>query len=369
MDKMFTPKFVEDNESLNWNLEEIERKRFRVERLLIMPKHEQWLRREAFIRTAYSSTMIENNTITEEEMEKAVKPSSAIDIPKERLDVANYAKALSFVDFMSGDAGITIDESVIRQIHWFLMKGEHDTRIHPGNYRTEPNWIEDRGIKVYEPPFHIDVPILMREFSLWLRENNNINPITKAGIAHAHLIAIHPFIDGNGRTGRLLATLLLQRSGYGFRNLLSLDTYYQRNRDSYLEALKKSIGERFIPDYDLTAWLEFFTFSILLQAGQLETKLTDWRIWVDRVHKRWAPLGLNDREIDGLIYAVNVGSIARKDYAEIVDVSPLTAYRDLSYLVEKGLLEPRGVGRNRRYYAIQTNGEDKNEESAQAKLI
>jgi Fic family protein len=368
MTNTFNPRFSEDNEHLLWTLDEIDRVKFRIERLLIMPKHEKWLQREAFMRTAYSSTMIENRTITEEEMEKAVKPSGATQIPKERADVANYAEALSFVDFLSKD-NMEIDEAVIRQIHWLLMRGVHDTRLQPGNYRTEPNWIEDQGVKVYEPPFHVDLPIMMREFSLWLREKDSLNPVLKAGIAHAHLIAIHPFVDGNGRTARLLTTLLLQRNGYGFRNLLSLDAYYQRNRDSYLDALKKSIGERFTPDYDFTPWLEFFTMSILLQAGSLEEKLTDWRMWADEVHKSWAPKGLSDRQIDGLIYATNVGSIARRDYMEIADVSPLTATRDLLYLTQKGFLIPKGAGRNRRYYSVLTKEKSGEKEQPQTKLL
>ncbi|MBM2824382.1 MAG: filamentation induced by cAMP protein Fic [Dehalococcoidales bacterium] len=367
MEVKFSPKFSQ-NDELVWPLGEIDRVKFRIERLLIMPKHEQWLRREAFMRTAYSSTKIENNTITEEEIERAAKPSPVTKIPKERVDVSNYTEALSLVDFLS-NTDIPIDEAVIRQIHWSLMKGERDTRLQPGKYRTEPNWIEDQGIKVYEPPFHVDVPILMREFSLWLRENGNLNPMLKAGIAHAHLIAIHPFVDGNGRTARLLTTLLLQRNGYGFRNLLSLDAYYQRNKDSYLEALKKSIGGRFTPDYDLTPWLEFFTLSIVVQAGTLEDKLTDWRMWVEKVHREWAPLGLNDRQTDGLIYAIHVGSIARKDYMEITNVSPLTATRDLSHMVAKHILIPRGAGRNRRYYLTTTKNETEKTEGVQPTLI
>jgi Fic family protein len=372
MTSMFKPNFSESNDKLLWTIDEIDRVKFRIERLLIMPKHEQWLQREAFMRTAYSSTMIENPSITEDEMEKAAKPAGAGQIPKERIDIANYVAALSFVDFVSKDE-MMIDEVVIRQIHWLLMKGIHDTRLQPGNYRSEPNWIEDQGVRVYEPPFHVDVPIIMREFSLWLRENVSLNPVLKAGIAHAHLIAIHPFVDGNGRTARLLATLLLQRNGYGFRNLLSLDAYYQRNRDSYLNALKRSIGERFTANYDSTPWLDFFTMSILMQAGSLETKLTDWRIWADKIHQNWAPSGLSDREIDGLIYAANVGSIARRDYMEIADVSPLTATRDLSYLAQMGLVIPRGAGRNRRYYPVMTKGEPgeakEGQEQPQNKLL
>lgn len=364
---MFVPNFSEDSENISFSLKEIDRLRFRIERLLIMPKHEQWLRREAFARTAYSSTMIEDGTITEDEMEQVVKRSPVGDILKEREDVANYARALEFVDFLS-NADIMVDQAAILQIHWLLMKGIHDTRLKPGQYRTEPNWIEDQGVRVYEPPFHVDIPILMREFSLWLSQEQDTNPILKAGIAHGHLIAIHPFVDGNGRTARLLAILLLQKNGYGFRKLLSLDAYYQRNRDQYLNALKQSLGKSFNNEYDSTPWLEFFTTSVVTRALVLEGRLTDWRIMVDELYKDLAPLGLSERQIDGLLYAGRLGYITRKDYIEIANISPLTATRDLMNMVERGVLQPEGMGRNRKY-KLKSVEEAQAKEAQQHKLL
>ena len=137
---MFAPKWAQDNPTIRPNLEEIDRIRYRVERMLIMPKHEHWLRREAFVRTAYSSTMVENATIPEEEMENAARHAPIVRIPRERTDVVNYSVALEFVDFL-GDADFTPDEAVIRQIHWALMRGIDDPQIRPGQYRTGPNWI------------------------------------------------------------------------------------------------------------------------------------------------------------------------------------------------------------------------------------
>ena len=351
---MFTPKFSWPFE-LKYNLEEIDRLRYRIERTLIMPKHEEWLRREAFIRTAYSSTMVENQTITEEEAENAAKPYPGYDLPTERPDVKNYARALAFVDFLS-DMPLTdipvFNESTIMQIHWQLMHGIHESHIIPGKFRTSPNWIEDQGVRVYEPPMHIDVPIFMREFSEWLSAEQDFSTVIKAGIAHLHLVAIHPFVDGNGRTARLLALLLLQCSNYGFRKLMSIDTYYQRNRTEYIDALRRSLGKQFHPDYDSTEWLMFFTKSIILQAGLLESRLTDWRIQVDKIHRQWVSTGLSERQIDGLIYTSRMGFITRKYYAEIANVSPLTASRDLAILAGRGFLKPEGKGRNLRYRLI-----------------
>jgi Fic family protein len=350
---MFTPKFTE-SEHIGYNLEEISRLRYRIERMLIMPKHELWLRREAFVRTSYSSTMIEDSSIPEHEVEEAARPSPLASIPKERPDIVNYGRALEFVDFLS-DAKMELEsgELVIRIIHRLLMGGIDDTRLRPGEYNTEPNWVEDRGVRVYETAFHVDVPILMRELSDWLKEDIELNPVLKAGIGCLHLIAIHPFVDGNGRTARLLATLLLQQHvqqhDYGFRKLLSLDAYFQRHRDEYIQALRQSLGPSFNKDYDATPWLEFFTLSLLLQASALESRLTDWRIRVEQIHRGLAPLGFSDRQIDGLIYASKVGHVTRKDYMEVTGVSPLTATRDLQQIAKKGVLVPEGAGRNRRY--------------------
>ena len=144
---MFTAKFSTDNLEIKFSLEEIERVIYRVERIVIMPKYEQWLRREAFVRTAYSSTMVEDATITEKEMEEVVKQAPLSDKPAQRPDIANYGTALEFVDFIGDDKSIPIDETIIRQIHWHLMKGIKDHRMSPGQYRTEPNWIEERGIR------------------------------------------------------------------------------------------------------------------------------------------------------------------------------------------------------------------------------
>lgn len=351
---MYTPKYS-ISFGTNFSLEEIERVKYRIERQLIMPKHEEWLRREAFMRTAYSSTMVENATISEEEMERAVKPSPSSEIPKERIDVANYARALQFVDYLSDtlDTAIPIiSEGTILQIHWHLMSGIHDTHLLPGKYRTGPNWIEDQRVKVYEPSSHIDVPMLMREFSEWIIAKEQLSPVIKAGIAHLHLVAIHPFVDGNGRTARLLATLLLQRYGYGFRKLLSLDTYYQRNRDEYINALRNSLGKTFNPEYESSTWLEFFTRSILLQAGLLEERLTDWRIEVEKIHETLKKTGLNDRQIDGLIYANRMGYLTRKYYSEITNVSLITASRDIASMVKNGFLKPEGKSRNLKYTLV-----------------
>jgi len=349
---MYVPTFNTASSILQSNLAEIDRIRFRIEDMELMPKHELWLRREAFVRTAYSSTMVENATITESELENAAKPTPGATIAKARPDVVNYGTALEFVDALSDnpvDALATI-EVITRNIHFMLMSGIDRDHGKPGRYRTERNLIADDGVKVYDPPNHLDVPILMRDFAAWLRTDTETHPVYKAGLAHIHLVAIHPFVDGNGRAARLLAALLLQMSGYGFRKLLSLDAHYQRNRDAYIDALRASAGPQFTPIYESTAWLEFFTHSIVIQASNLERRLTDWRMTVASIRNAYQEqLGLKEQQTDGLIYAVRMGQLTRGDYMEITGARQATANRDLRNLVDLRLLQAHGATRARRY--------------------
>ena len=133
---MYVPTFNTASTILQSNLAEIDRIRFRIEDMELMPKHELWLRREAFVRTAYSSTMVENATITESELENAAKPNPGATIAKRRPDVVNYGTALEFVDALSDnpvDALATI-EVITRNIHFTLMSGIDRDRAKPGRY-------------------------------------------------------------------------------------------------------------------------------------------------------------------------------------------------------------------------------------------
>ncbi len=343
---MFDPNLT-TNQKIVDCLNDIDLIKTSVEKTLILPKHERWLRNEALLRAAYTSIMIGNPSITKDEIDEAVKASPAPSVPKALADVASYYRALGFVGFLA-DNEYPCDQSTLRQVHFLLMNGLQNTNSRPGNYRNEPGWIEDQGIAFYEGPSPGDVPILMAGFSDWLRSTQDIPVVLKAGIAHAHLLAVHPFVDGNGRTARLLATLILHRHGYGFRKLLSIEACCAQDPDNYFRALKRLLGQRWAgsDQEDLLSWLGFFCTSVLLQAQALQRRLADWTSMVDEVYRETQQSGLNGRQVDGLIYARKNGSVSRKDYAEINDIGLITASRDLADMVEKGLLARRGTGRN-----------------------
>lgn len=94
----------------------------------------------------------------------------------------------------------------------------------------------------------------MKELVDWLGTDTGIHPVLVSGIAQFQLVQIHPFVDSNGRTARLLSTLCLYRSGYDFKRLFTISEYYDRNRAAYYRALQ-TVREQ---DLDLTVWLEYF---------------------------------------------------------------------------------------------------------------
>src|SRR5262249_43525077 len=137
-------------------------------------------------------------------------------------------------------AGSAVTETHIQTLHALVMAGGRK-KAKPTSYRDGQNVIRDsrsRGI-VYMPPEAKDVPPLMKEMVAWIVSSGHKElpcPI-RAGIAHYQFATIHPYYDGNGRTARLLTTLILHLGSYGLKGLYSLEEYYARDLGAYYEAL------------------------------------------------------------------------------------------------------------------------------------
>jgi len=153
-----------------------------------------------------------------------------------------------------------IDLRTIRHIHHLTLEGL-SAGYEAGEFRKVQNYVVNSktGEVIYTPPPANEVPILMMELVDWLRSEGamELSPILKAGVAHYQLVTIHPFLDGNGRTARALATLILYHDGYDIKKLFSLEEYYDANPFSYYSSLQsgRTTGE-------LTTWLEYFTLGL-----------------------------------------------------------------------------------------------------------
>ena len=205
----------------------------------------------------------------------------------------------------------------------------------------------------YSPPDPGAVPGLMRSLAQWLsQETEGLHPVVKAGIAHIRILAVQPFWEGNGRTARAISTLILQRSPFGFRKLLSLEGYLAQERNEYFSAIDRTLGTQYRPEYDATPWLEFFVIAWNHHVQEFTAGLMNWHRNIQEVYSSASEKGWTARQADGLVMAFQAGKITRADYIEITGVSPVTASRDLAEMVEAGMLVPRGKTRARVYYPI-----------------
>jgi len=195
------------------------------------------LRETARLRATHFSTQIEGNRLTEAEVKDVLAGASFPGRERDEAEVRNYYRALSEVEALAGRTE-AIREEDIQRIHGLVLQGQASATP----YRDGQNVIRDAGsgALVYLPPEAGDVAALMADLVAWitnaLETDNPPAPIV-AALAHYQIATIHPYYDGNGRTARLLTTLILHRAGYGLKGIYNLDEYYARNLNDYYAAL------------------------------------------------------------------------------------------------------------------------------------
>ena len=341
-DSIFAPNF-ETTAEMQAHLENIGRINWLIQRMLIMPKHEAWIRRQVWVRRAAATTRIEGASMNESQVEELRKKGYRGKATGDELENINALAAYEFIDYASDEQSVPLDELVIRQMNREFLRGAPENLM-PGKYRNGQNTVGP-----YTPPDQGDVPGLMHQYTEWLRSDVEIHPVLKAGIAHIQFVAIHPFWDGNGRVARGLTTLVIQRSDYDFKKLLSLESLLYAMRNEYFSAIERTLGKTYSPSYDATPWLEFFVRTVVAHAYDLQMELTDWHRQMEDVYRALEKADINHRQADGVVFAIRMGKLTRSDYLEITGVSAVTASRDLARLAKQGWLIPKGETRARIY--------------------
>jgi len=334
---MFNSKYTITNKILN-NLNRISSVNTFILNASIIPKWEATLRREAIVRSTHSSTHIEGNQLNLEEVRDLLDGKEVEARPRDKQEVINYKKVLDYIDKIYNHK---ITEKTIKEINRITLENIQEG----GEYRKIQNVISEKkgGIErvVYTPPSPKEVPLLMQEFVDWLNslEVKEVSPILVSGIVHFKLVDIHPFLDGNGRTARALATLILYKGGYETKKLFSLEEYYDKDLEKYYYSIQ------FVRDnnYDLTSWLEYFIKGIALEFERIEKEIKKISV-VEKLPKK-EQLELNSRQINALNYVEKHGKITNRDYRQLNDVSNFTAFEDIVDMSDKKILKKKGKGR------------------------
>ena len=193
------------------------------------------------------------------------------------------------------------------------------------------------------------MPGLVKDFINWLKESEKkeINPVIVAAIAHMEIAAIHPFNDGNGRTARALATLILYQRGYDFRSLFALEDYYNTDRPEYYKAINlgKNYEER---RTDLTSWLEYFVKGFKKEIDEVKNKILP--LSARQVGgKIKSQIYLTPEQLKIIDFLDQVGRIAVKDVEDVLSCPRRTAQLQLQKLKNIKMIKASGKGKSTFY--------------------
>jgi Fic family protein len=233
---MFAPRF-QITAAASKALMEIEAARQAVTHLPVDVAMLASLRETARLAAAHYSTQIEGNRLTQAEVKDAVAGAHFPGRERDEREARNYWRALEEVERLAVPEKAIAEED-IRRLHGLVMEG----KAAPTPYRDAQNVIRDSGSRriVYMPPEASDVPALMADLVAWIAAcaaSRELPAPIIAALAHYQFATIHPYYDGNGRTARLLATLILHRTGYGLKGIYALEEYYARDLGAYYDAL------------------------------------------------------------------------------------------------------------------------------------
>lgn len=337
---MFKPKFTITNLIAN-TLTTIERARGFLEAATLSDEWVAKMQNRALILEAYYTTHIEGTQLTLEQSKQiwAGKHLPTAD-PDDAKELLNYRQAFDLVAGYVGD-GEPITEGLIREIHKRLVDGVRGDAAAPGDYRKIQNYVVNSKTKevIYTPPAVYEVPQMMQELIDWINYEIEIHPVLISGIAQFQLVHIHPFLDGNGRTARLLSTLCLYQRGYDFKKLFTISEYYDRNRIDYYQAIQ-SVREQ---NMDMTCWIEYFVQGLSIQLQEVKTigKQAIEQDILARQHH------LSDRQKLAIEYIAKYGGITIQQFENICpDVTRRTLQRELKELIDKNILDTTGATSN-----------------------
>jgi Fic family protein len=192
-------------------------------------------------------------------------------------EVIGYVRAMNYG--LNRLAKLPVSVRLIREIHRELLRGARGSHLEPGELRRSQNWVGPAGCTLAEaifvPPPPSEVPGALGSLETFLHEDDRLPLLVQIGLAHAQFETIHPFLDGNGRIGRLLVTFLLCERGALRKPVLYLSHYFKRHRAQYYELLQ-AVRDR----GDFEAWLAFFlrgVAEVSVKAGDTAGRILELR--------------------------------------------------------------------------------------------
>ena len=310
---------------------------------LLIPNVDLYIKMHVKIEANKSSRIEGTRTTVEEDL------LDVTDInPKKRDDweeVQNYVKATNYgVERIKN--GFPVCTRLIRELHKILMQGVRGEHKTPGEFRTSQNWIggSTPSNAVYVPPPHTEIAECLTDFEKFINNEEIDTPdLIKIAIVHYQFESIHPFLDGNGRIGRLLIPLYIQSKGMIDKSCLYISDYIERNKDTYYDMLTRVRTHN-----DMIAWIKFFLEAVIETSKTAKEKfrnVVELTMEMDKIIIDLPIKAENAKKVIDVLY--NEPIINRKKLMEITNIRPSTLKDTVNVLLENNIIvETTGYSRN-----------------------
>lgn len=310
---------------------------------LLIPNVDLYIKMHVKIEANKSSRIEGTKTTVEEDL------LDVTDINPEKRDdweeVQNYVKATNYgVERIK--KGFPVCTRLIREIHRILMQGVRGEHKTPGEFRTSQNWIGGSmpSTAVYVPPPHTEVVECLSDFEKFINNEKIDTPdLIKIAILHYQFESIHPFLDGNGRIGRLLIPLYIQSKGMLEKPCLYISDYIERNKDIYYDMLTRVRTRN-----DMIGWIKFFLEAVIETSKTAKEKFRNVVEFTMEMDKTIIELPIkteNAKKIIDLLYDEPV--LTRNKMSEITGIKLTTINGIVNALLDKRIItETTGYSRN-----------------------
>lgn len=300
------------------------------------------------LKEATKSSNIEG---TQTNIEEALMRHEEVPLDKrdDWAEVQNYIDAMNFA--IAELQSLPLSSRLIRLVHKHLMQGVRGEHKQPGEFRKSQNWIggSSPSDAIFVPPLHLEVPRLIGDIEDFVHNPVcELPDLIKIAIIHYQFETIHPFNDGNGRTGRLLITLYLVSMGILKRPLLYLSDFLEKHRRSYYDKIMAVRTEN-----NITDWVNFFLEGIIETANNGTQTLSDILDLQKEYEDMTRSLGARAANATKLINAMYSNPfVDGQRAAKIVGVTSPTAYTLLRDMVKRGILVEITNGKRDRKYVL-----------------
>jgi Fic family protein len=339
-----------------------------IEHSPIVPAWENRFREDARVRTVFHGTHLEGNDLTREQTEHLFRYQDIVNAQDARnqagivakdhdiQEVINYRSVVEWIgewrDFIGKE--VVYSEDMLKSLHALTTQ-----RILPddqvGQYRKQQVVVRsaNTGDIAFRPPVAVEVPYLVEEFLEWLNsaKAREMHSILRAAITHYELVRIHPFVEGNGRTARALAMLVMYSEGYDFKRFFSMEQYFDGDIDAYYQAIL-SVQQH--PENDMTYWLEYFCYGLALELDRVKHQVLKLSKDLQMQARLGKQIALSERQIILIELLQKQKEMTSIDASQALpNVSVDTILRDLKDLLEKGLIKKVGVTKGAKYSLVE----------------